>query len=108
MLRYQETPVQEVTDAKIIAAGVRLFIKREDLNHPLVSGNKWWKLKYNLEAAIRSNCQTLLTYGGAYSNHIYATSAASAELGIGSIGIIRGEAPAQLNSTLLFAKKQGM
>jgi 1-aminocyclopropane-1-carboxylate deaminase len=108
MLTYQETPIQEVIDDRLAAAGVRLLIKREDLNHPFVSGNKWWKLKYNLEAAIRSDYKTLLTYGGAYSNHIYATAAAAAELRIHSIGMIRGEPAEQLNSTLSFAKEQGM
>ena len=89
-------------------AGVRLLIKREDLNHPLVSGNKWWKLKYNLLDAREKNFKTLLTYGGAFSNHILATAAAASALGFKSIGIIRGEENLPLNTTLAFAREQGM
>lgn len=108
MLRYTPTPTVEITDPIVEKAGVRLLIKREDLNHPLISGNKWWKLKHNLAEAQTQNKKTLLTFGGAYSNHIYATAAAAAELGFKSIGIIRGEETLPLNSTLSFAKKQGM
>lgn len=108
MLRYQTTPVQEVHDERLQTAGVRLLIKREDLNHPYVSGNKWWKLKYNLEEAIRHQYSTLLTFGGAYSNHIFATAAASAELNLKSIGLIRGEPTDPLNPTLRFAQEKGM
>ncbi|TXH29816.1 MAG: 1-aminocyclopropane-1-carboxylate deaminase/D-cysteine desulfhydrase [Cyclobacteriaceae bacterium] len=108
MLRYTPTPTVEITDPIVEKAGVRLLIKREDLNHPLVSGNKWWKLKYNLAEAQTQNKKTLLTFGGAYSNHIYATAAGAAELGFKSIGIIRGEETLPLNSTLSFAKQQGM
>lgn len=108
MLRYTPTPTVEITDPIVEKAGVRLLIKREDLNHPLISGNKWWKLKHNLAEAQTQNKKTLLTFGGAYSNHIYATAAAAAELGFKLIGIIRGEETLPLNSTLSFAKQQGM
>ncbi len=108
MLPYTPTPVQEIHDPILDKAGVRLLIKREDLNHPFVSGNKWWKLKYNLEEAIRQNKKTLLTFGGAYSNHIFATAAAAQELNLKSIGIIRGEEALPLNDTLSFAKSKGM
>lgn len=108
MLHYSETPVQEIHHPLIEKAGVRLLIKREDLNHPHASGNKWWKLKYNLEEAVANNLRTLLTFGGAYSNHIFATAAAAKEYGLESIGIIRGERVEPLNHTLSFASKQGM
>lgn len=108
MLQYQETPIQEIHDMALEKAGLRLLIKREDLNHPLVSGNKWWKLKYNLMEAAQKNFKTLLTYGGAYSNHIFATAAAASELGFKSIGVIRGEEVLPLNPTLAFARSQGM
>lgn len=107
-LSYQPTPIQELFDEVFDKAGVRVLIKREDLNHPHVSGNKWWKLKYNLEEAHRQGKTTLLTFGGAYSNHIYATAAAARELGFESIGIIRGEEILPLNPTLTFAKGCGM
>lgn len=108
MLRYTPTPIQEIKDPVLDKAGLRLLVKREDLNHPLVSGNKWWKLKYNLEEAKNQNKKILLTFGGAYSNHIFATAAAAHELGLESIGIIRGEETLPLNHTLSFAKSMGM
>lgn len=108
MLTYTPTPIQEIHSPLFEKAGVQVLVKREDLNHPYVSGNKWWKLKYNLEEAIKLKHNTLLTFGGAYSNHIYATAAAAHELGLKSIGIIRGEETLPLNDTLAFAKSRGM
>ena len=90
------------------SAGICLFIKREDLVDPELGGNKWRKLKYNLEAAHQQNHDTLLTFGGAYSNHIYATAAAGQRLGYRTIGIIRGEQHTELNPTLKFAIDCGM
>jgi 1-aminocyclopropane-1-carboxylate deaminase len=87
---------------------VRLFIKRIDKIHPFVSGNKWFKLKYNLLEAKKQGLNTLLTFGGAYSNHISATAFAAQEKGINSIGIIRGEEHLPLNPTLRFAIDNGM
>ena len=87
---------------------VRLFIKRIDKIHPFVSGNKWFKLKYNLLEAKKQGLNTLLTFGGAYSNHISATAFAAKEKGISSIGIIRGEEHLPLNPTLRFAIDNGM
>lgn len=107
-LSYSTTPITEVHDPILDRAGVRLLVKREDLNHVHVSGNKWWKLKYNLAEAIRLKHHTLLTFGGAYSNHLYATAAAALELGIKSIGIVRGEETLPLNPTLTFVKTCGM
>ncbi len=108
MLRYAETPLVKIPFEEAENRGVTILVKREDLNHPAVSGNKWWKLKYNLEEAQRLGQRTLLTFGGAFSNHIYATAAASKELGFKSIGIIRGEKVLPLNPTLSFAKNCGM
>jgi 1-aminocyclopropane-1-carboxylate deaminase len=105
---YHSTPVQEISHGAFRKAGVRLLIKREDQNHPFASGNKWWKLKYNIEEAKRENKKLLLTYGGAYSNHIYAAAALAREHRLKSIGIIRGEKILPLNSTLAFAESQGM
>jgi len=87
---------------------VRLFIKRIDKIHPFVSGNKWFKLKYNLFEAKKQGLNTLLTFGGAYSNHIAATAFSAQEKGLKSIGIIRGEEHFPLNPTLHFAKENGM
>jgi 1-aminocyclopropane-1-carboxylate deaminase len=107
-LNYTKTPLVEMQHSVAQQAGIRLLIKREDQNHPIISGNKWWKLKYNLEAAQQQGYNTLLTFGGAYSNHIYATAAAAHELGLKSIGVIRGEETVPLNNTLAFAKSKGM
>ena len=87
---------------------VRLFIKRIDKVHPFVSGNKWFKLKYNLFEAEKHGLNTLLTFGGAYSNHIAASAFAAQEKGLKSIGIIRGEEHLPLNPTLRFATENGM
>jgi 1-aminocyclopropane-1-carboxylate deaminase len=107
-VKYKQTPVQEIYHSTLERAGVRLLVKREDLNHPEISGNKWWKLKYNLEEAIKLKKEKILTFGGAYSNHIYATAAAAHESNIKSVGIIRGEKTLPLNPTLVFAKEKGM
>ena len=93
---------------------ISVDIKREDEIHPFVSGNKFRKLKYNIKKAIDLNKQGVLTFGGAYSNHICATAAAANLYGLKSIGIIRGEELAKydqqnkLNPTLDFAKNEGM
>jgi 1-aminocyclopropane-1-carboxylate deaminase len=108
VLAYHPTPIQELHSAEFDRAGIRVLIKREDLNHPLVSGNKWWKLKYNLQEAQRTGKGRLLTFGGAFSNHIFATAAAARELGLQSIGIIRGEECHPLNPVLTFARQCGM
>jgi 1-aminocyclopropane-1-carboxylate deaminase len=102
------TPILKIEDPIIKDSGIKLFIKREELNHPELSGNKWHKLKYNLITAKESGFETLLTFGGAYSNHIYATAAAGNLFGFKTIGIIRGEEQLPLNPTLSFATSKGM
>lgn len=87
---------------------IEVYLQREDLIHPFVNGNKYYKLKYNLLKAKDENYDTLLTFGGAYSNHIYAVSAAAKLFGFNSIGIIRGEEYDPLNPTLQFAVNNGM
>ncbi|MEM6515614.1 MAG: pyridoxal-phosphate dependent enzyme [Bacteroidota bacterium] len=92
-------------------SGVSLTLKREDLIHPTVSGNKFRKLKYNLMEAKRQNKNLLLTFGGAYSNHIAATAAAGKEFGFKTIGIIRGEELIDKiteNPTLNYSQSCGM
>ena len=101
-------PLQVIEDERLDRAGVSLLIKREDLIHPLVSGNKWHKLKYNLTAARQQGYGTLLSFGGAYSNHIHALAAAARAHGFQSVGVIRGEPYEPLNPTLQFAVEQGM
>ena len=107
-MEIKPTPVVKIHSELLIAKGVELFVKREDLNHPTISGNKARKLKYNLEKAREEEYDTLLTFGGAYSNHIYATAAAGAAYGFKTIGVIRGEETLPLSPTLQFAQDQGM
>jgi 1-aminocyclopropane-1-carboxylate deaminase len=87
---------------------IQLTIKRLDQKHPEIQGNKWYKLKYNLEEAKKQKHQRLLTFGGAYSNHLFATAAAAKQAGMTSIGIIRGEETLPLNPTLAGATAAGM
>ncbi|KHO16082.1 1-aminocyclopropane-1-carboxylate deaminase [Acinetobacter baumannii] len=93
-----------------LPSSVHLDIKRIDLIHPQISGNKFFKLKYNLLAAKQQGLSTILTFGGAYSNHIAATAYAAYLFGLHSIGIIRGEelASKPLNPTLAKAQSLGM
>jgi 1-aminocyclopropane-1-carboxylate deaminase len=96
---------------QIEQSNIQLFIKREDLIHPFVSGNKYRKLKYNLETAKSLNKKTLLTFGGAFSNHIAAVAFAGQENGFQTIGIIRGdelENKIAENPTLTFAASHDM
>jgi len=90
---------------------IKLTIKREDLLHPHISGNKFRKLKYNILQAQKEGKHTLLTFGGAFSNHIAATAAAGKEYGFATIGVIRGEELGDKivnNPTLVFAQECGM
>jgi 1-aminocyclopropane-1-carboxylate deaminase len=90
---------------------ISLVIKRDDLNHPFISGNKLRKLKYNLLQAKAENKETLVTFGGAFSNHIAAVAYAGKEQGLKTIGIIRGEElfdKIEENPTLKFAQQNGM
>ena len=90
---------------------IDVYIKREDLIHPFVSGNKFRKLKYNLAEAKKQKSKTLLTFGGAFSNHIAAVAFAGKLEGFKTIGIIRGDELAdkvEMNPTLKFAQENGM
>ncbi|MDX3308422.1 1-aminocyclopropane-1-carboxylate deaminase/D-cysteine desulfhydrase [Streptomyces sp. NPDC054884] len=82
------SPLQEVTDDRFARHGVRLLLKRDDLIHPELIGNKWRKLVPNLE---RAAGRTLLTFGGAYSNHLRAMAAAGRLLGLPTVGVVRGD-----------------
>jgi 1-aminocyclopropane-1-carboxylate deaminase len=101
-------PVQPIYHPLATHKEVKLFMLRLDRIHPFISGNKWYKLKYNLQAAQEQKAKALLTYGGAFSNHIAAVAAAGKEGGWPTIGIIRGEEKTPLNPTLAEATKNGM
>ncbi len=88
--------------------GVETSILRLDLLHPVVSGNKWFKLKYYIKEAIKYQKIGIASFGGAYSNHIVALAFACKEHGLQSIGIIRGESTTPLSPTLIKAKEYGM
>lgn len=102
------SPISSIDSKLFREKNVKLFVKRDDLIHPEISGNKWRKLFLNLLEANDKNQDTILTFGGAFSNHIYATAAACNLLGFKSIGIIRGEHVDELNHTLNFATSKGM
>ncbi|MCS7017510.1 MAG: pyridoxal-phosphate dependent enzyme [Cytophagales bacterium] len=86
----------------------QVSVLRLDLLHPHIHGNKWFKLKYNLQQAQVEGKTTLLTFGGAYSNHLRATAAAGHYFGFHTIGYVRGEPTASLNPVLQFACQMGM
>lgn len=88
--------------------GCTISILRLDLLHPEISGNKWFKLKYNLQQAKSEKKECIITFGGAYSNHIAATAFACKEFSIKCIGIIRGHEITEDNETISTAKKNGM
>lgn len=88
--------------------GVHVQVLRLDKIHPVISGNKWFKLKFHLQKAINGQYKAVVTFGGAFSNHIAATAAACAACKIPCIGIIRGEESATYSPTLLNAGKYGM
>lgn len=108
-LPTEPIPIQEIQ----VHNNVKLFIKREDLIHPQISGNKYWKLFYNINRYLgnKPGKPYIITFGGAFSNHIAAVSALGNLAGIPTLGIIRGEELQHKwrdNPTLLFAKRNGM
>jgi 1-aminocyclopropane-1-carboxylate deaminase len=114
-LENKNSRIQQIHFSAISDKEVSLFIKREDELHPFISGNKYRKLKYNLIEASNQNKKTLVTFGGAYSNHIAATAAAGFQFNFNTIGVIRGDELAtnleevlQNNATLKFASEHNM
>ncbi|MDK7675232.1 pyridoxal-phosphate dependent enzyme [Weeksella virosa] len=107
----QKAEIHTINLSLLSYKNIHLSILREDTLHPTISGNKYRKLKYNLLEANRLGIKKILTFGGAFSNHIAATSAAGAEFGFETIGIIRGDELArkkELNPTLQLAQENGM
>ena len=107
-----KTPLTPIKSSLFDKYQVKVWIKRDDLNHPTVQGNKWHKLKNNLLHAKKQGKDTLITFGGAFSNHIAATAAAAKAEGFQSIGIIRGDElenqPDKWSDTLKTAFNNGM
>ena len=109
-----EVPEAQIPITEILVSNkVKLFMKREDLIHPEISGNKFWKLFYNINNYLNSNPQNplIITFGGAYSNHISAVSAVGNQFNLKTLGIIRGEEIEKKwteNPTLVYAKSKSM
>lgn len=104
-----EIKINAVQDAILDLHGVTLSVLRLDQIHPVVSGNKWFKLKYNMDDAKKRGYSAILTFGGAFSNHLIATAAAAKAFGLSSVGIIRGlHAENNLTATLQACKDMGM
>lgn len=106
--KAQQVPLQSLAWGLAKQKDVEVLIRRDDLIDNHLSGNKFYKLFYNLQAAQKSGCKQLLSFGGAYSNHIYALAAAAKCYGFKSIGVIRGERPKDLSATLQDAENWGM
>ena len=103
------SPLQKLEHPLLKQRGVMLYVKRDDLIHEEVSGNKWRKLKYNVAEMQRQGFTKLVTFGGAYSNHIAATAAAANYFGYEAVGVIRGdELNPNSNPTLNRAAELGM
>ncbi|MEU6891635.1 pyridoxal-phosphate dependent enzyme [Streptomyces sp. NPDC046557] len=104
------SPVREVRDDRFERHGVRLVLKRDDLVHPELPGNKWRKLAPNLRVAVAGGYPGLVTFGGAYSNHLRATAAAGRLLGMATVGVVRGDelAGRPLNDSLARCAADGM
>lgn len=103
------SPLQEIKDEIFEEKKIKVYVKRDDLIHAEISGNKWRKLKHNILKAKELGCNSVLTFGGAFSNHIYATAAAGKYFGFDTIGIIRGnELNENSSPTLKFAAECGM
>ncbi|TDV54852.1 1-aminocyclopropane-1-carboxylate deaminase/D-cysteine desulfhydrase [Actinophytocola oryzae] len=102
------SPLVELHDDRLEPHGVRLYLKRDDLLHRDVPGNKWRKLRHNLAAATEQGHTRLLTFGGAYSNHLRAVAAAGRTFGLTTVGVVRGEEHLPLNDSLAFATARGM
>jgi 1-aminocyclopropane-1-carboxylate deaminase len=100
------SPVEQIFDPLFTKKKVEVFVKRDDMIHPFISGNKWRKLKYMLSHADSLNKKHLVTFGGAFSNHLLATACAAAKFGFKSTGVVRGEEVR--NEVLMLCKLFGM
>jgi 1-aminocyclopropane-1-carboxylate deaminase len=114
-IKSKNSRIEPVCLPELANKQVSLFVKREDELHPKISGNKYRKLAFNIEEAKRLGKTTLITFGGAFSNHILATAAAGKEFGFDTVGVIRGDELANdlektlsSNDTLRTAKEMGM
>lgn len=105
---FAASPLTEVFSPALSQRQLRLWLKRDDLLHPIISGNKWRKLKYVLDHALQSGAHTLVSMGGPYSNHLHALAYAGQVLGLNTVAYVRGESPEPLTPTLQDAQAWGM
>jgi len=102
------SPLQHLDLPLCREKNINLFVKRDDLIHPVLSGNKYRKSKYNLEYALQNDIKTIITFGGAFSNHLHAIAGICNDIGIQSIGIVRGDGLDPRNPTLSWCLEKGM
>ncbi len=106
---FSQSILQAIHTPEWDARGIQVLVKRDDLLHPEVSGNKWRKLQYNIQQAIHGKNEGIFTFGGAYSNHLLATAFATQAMGLKSIGFVRGdELNKDSNHTLRRCAELGM
>ncbi|MFU8790209.1 MAG: 1-aminocyclopropane-1-carboxylate deaminase/D-cysteine desulfhydrase [Methylobacter sp.] len=105
---FKPSILTKIDDPLLAQQHLELWMKRDDLLHPVISGNKWRKLKYSLDHALSLNADTLVSMGGAYSNHLHALAYVGKVLGLKTIGLIRGEQPPVLTPTLRDIQAWGM
>ncbi|WP_305907449.1 pyridoxal-phosphate dependent enzyme [Methylomarinum sp. Ch1-1] len=106
--RLSPSPLIRIEDTLLREQGVELWLKRDDLLHPVISGNKWRKLKYILNHALSLGCRRIISMGGAYSNHLHALAYAGKLLGVETSAFIRGERPETFSPTLKDIRHWGM
>lgn len=104
----ENTLIQKINNTTASLKGISVSVLRLDLLHPIISGNKIFKLNYYIETAISENKNELITFGGPYSNHLVATAYAAREKGLNSLGFVRGEKPVTLSPTLNDCINYGM
>ncbi len=107
LINHANVCIQNIVLNKL-KGNIKLAVLRLDKLHPIISGNKWFKLKLQLQEVVNNQYDGVVTFGGAYSNHIVSAAYVCKVLGLESVGIIRGEAPKKLSHTLLVAKDYGM
>ncbi len=105
---YKNIATQSICQPLHKSMDISVDVLRLDQIHPVISGNKWFKLKYHIDAALRENKKGIITFGGAYSNHLVATAMACSENNLSSTGIIRGERSIPENDSIRQMKEAGM
>lgn len=105
---FNPSILTKIDDPLLTQYQIEMWMKRDDLLHPVISGNKWRKLKYILDHALPLGADTLISMGGAYSNHLHALAYAGKVLGLKTVGLVRGEPPNILTPTLMDMKNWGM